>query len=538
MNRKKPFKLHAQFAVFIALSLIILGILVYTQFIAPAPFYIHNDPEDAYFFTALYPFIGQPYYYVQHPNLPVNFLSTFFMAVTYIPLKLLGQDVISFHLSNPEIFLTMGHCFLTFSALIPLYFLTVKIIPAKNFTDVAFIAAVGMSYFSDNSWSFRSLRHWGHNSFPFIWGTVIWIFLYFILQSDKKFSTKQLILLGLGAGIITGVQIIQAPWIVGILVTINFFYLLNNAKAREILQANLIFCGSTLLAFFLPFISAGKNSKIFFDFIYEIATHLGQYGGGETGFITLDIIEYNFSHLWSKNGFLVISLAILFVFFVVLAFINRRKLKENIGSWALVSGITIQTILVFLLILKKYGDRYPLVMTAMFPLLLVLAYSLIKKRTKFHSLIFIAISLVIASQFFVTLYEDLKEFGLSKEILENRNEDFNSFVNAFSRDHQIAEEEMLIAWGYGTNGNECYFYWHGNSYVRRSFSENILEVCENEWMLGFNAEHITNGLKYYGIDEIDWDIIIVDTRWPERFPIVNEYGDVYRSQSGLVFITR
>ncbi|HEX9898596.1 MAG TPA: hypothetical protein VGC81_05200, partial [Candidatus Methylomirabilis sp.] len=155
------------------------GYYVLVQWIAPLPFYSMNyDPEMPYFMNSLALFKGAPYYYTDHPGTPLEVLGSLLLAATRPWTRSLGVLFVPYHLRNPQVFLTIAHSFLTLASLGCLVGLAARAVRQRGTAGVAASSAVAVLFFAAYpEQSFRTLALWSHNSFTFLAGTLLMLWL-------------------------------------------------------------------------------------------------------------------------------------------------------------------------------------------------------------------------------------------------------------------------------------------------------------------------------------------------------------------------
>ena len=111
----------------ITIMLVLAGLWLYVNWKEPASFYtIKYDPEFPYFMNSLAVFKGKPYTYIEHPGIPVELLGTGLLALTYPFIQGTSDTFVMYHLSRPELFLTLMRAFLSLFGLICVFLLSRK----------------------------------------------------------------------------------------------------------------------------------------------------------------------------------------------------------------------------------------------------------------------------------------------------------------------------------------------------------------------------------------------------------------------------
>jgi len=356
---------------------------------------VKYDPEFPYFMNSLAVFKGKPYIYIEHPGIPVELLGTGLLALTYPFIQGTSDTFVMYHLSRPELFLTLVRAFLSLFGLICVFLLSRHSVRIKHWTDAFFSIAVAATFFAVLSpLTFDSLTYWSHNSFNFPFGTLLLLLLLMRLRSNQEIRWWEISLFGMGAGILTAVTIYHATWVIGIAVAICISDFLKKRRWHKIILSGLIVGISSIFGFIVATIPMAKRYRYFLWWVKHLITHQGRYGKGEIGITSLNQLQKNFAALWSEAPILFISLCIAIALILLTLIIHRRKLNQNPGLWGIALGLSVQSIATFLIILKHYGRTYLLAVAAILPLLLSAVYSLLSQsnpRSRKHHYIWFCI---------------------------------------------------------------------------------------------------------------------------------------------------
>jgi len=338
------------------------------------------------------------------------------------------------------------------------------------------------------------------------------------------------VLIGLSTGVLTAIQLYFATWVIGT-ITAVFFYILGRDQVwRRAVKSSLKVGIAALIGFFIVTLPIFKLYPIFVDWVVGIITHQGHYGGGEPGFVTLQLLISNFVELWKQLPLLFI-LTIIVLGTLLLIFIkSRRSFKQNIGLWAAVFGLTIQLIVTLGLILKHPSVIYMQAVAAILPILItgvfVLSTSTHPKYLSEQRLLKFGLSILIFAGFFFNLYRAalIRQF-VSQQYLEVAT-NIDIFLEEYAKENQTDPQKLSVLWIYGMP-SDCFARWYGNSYAGYGLAEEISAICPGDYMLDVweNLVHLPDGNLVHP-NQYDWDIIVAMETALIEFPYLKDYGNL------------
>ena len=508
----------------ITLVLVLAGSWLYVNWNEPASFYtVKYDPEFPYFMNSLAVFKGKPYTYIEHPGIPLELLGTGLLALTYPFIQGTSDTFVMYHLSRPELFLTLVRAFLSLFGLICVFLLSRHSVRIKHWTDAFFSIAVAATFFVLLSpLTFDSLTYWSHNSFNFPFGTLLLLLLLMRLRSNQEIRWWEISLFGIGAGILTAVTIYHATWVIGIAAAICISDLLKQRRWQKIVLSGLIVGISSILGFIAATIPMVKRYRYFLWWVKSLIIHQKRYGRGETGITSLDQLQENFAALWSDAPILFISLSLTIALIFITLLIHRRKLNQNPGLWGIALGLSVQSIGTFLVILKHYGRHYLLAVAAILPLLLSAVYSLLSQSSPRARRTFVVLGSIIIFGFAYGFVEFITEHKNTVSDVYLMEAELSEYKTNYSLTSGKNPESLSILWGYGV-GSRCFALRFGDFWAGNAFSKEIPELCPNDGLYDVWSDQgklTTNK---------EWDIIIVPKRHLPND--AGEYGTVIISDA-------
>jgi hypothetical protein len=506
----------------IATLIIVLTLALYWIHIhwgEPASYYsLKYDPEYPYFMNSLSVFKGRSYSYMDHPGTPVELLGTGLLILTYPFIRGSSDSFAMYHISNPETFLTMGRAFIALMSFLCVYLLARYSTKLKTWIDGFFSLAIAATFFVVLSpLTFKTLTYWSHNSFNFPFGSLLLLGLLVRLRSDLNIRWWEISLFGIGAGILTAIQLYFATWVIGICIAVGVFSLLKYRGWRKAILSSVIGAASSLFGFVFATLPVIHKYMWFRSWVRDLLTHQGRYGLGEIGFTSASRMLENFISLWEEAPIVFLSAGFSLLLVGAALLLHRRKMKVNPGLWAVAIGLSSQLIVTLLIILKHPGIIYLLAVAATLPVLFSVVYALLSESKRYFKQGFIVLGTLILIGFFLGLFQAIAE---NRDMISNIH-----LMEADLREHRIhyAEtkdinlDEQTILWSYGT-GSPCSALYFGNVYASNAFTEEIQQVCPQEGRYDIWSD----GDKLSA--EGKWDIIVI----PEKFlpDDAEEYGSV------------
>jgi hypothetical protein len=528
-----PLRRAHKFATFmIVLSLALYWIYIHWN--EPASYYsLKYDPEYPYFMNSLLVFKGRSYSYMDHPGTPIELLGTGLLFLTY-PFTRGGSDsFVMYHVSNPSIFLTIGRATIALLSILCVCLLTRHSIKLKTRIDGFFSLAVAATFFAVLSpLTFNTLTYWSHNSFNFPLGSLLLLGLLVRLRSDLNLRWWEISLFGIGAGILTAIQLYFATWVICICIAVGVFSLLKTHSWLKTLLSIIIAVVSSLFGFIVATLPMVHKYIWFRWWVINLLTHQGRYGFGEVGFTTPSRLLKNFTSLWNQAPIIFISAGFSLLLIGTAFFLHRHKLKINPGLWGVAIGLSSQLIITLFIIFKHPGAIYLLAVAAILPILLSVAYTLLINSHQYMKHIMALLGAFILIGF---------AFGFFHAIAENRQmianihlveTDLREHRNNYSAVKDVNLDEQRILWSYGTS-SPCFALYFGNIYARNAFIKEIQRVCPNDRLYDIwsDGDKLTTDEK--------WDIIIIPDKFlpddAEEFSSL-EISDATTNYGHIVFI--
>ncbi len=372
---------------------------VYCLFINPAPHYDAIDPEYEYFLNSLGVFKHQPYLYVDHPGTPVELIGTAILAATYPFLANRPDGFVTFHLQNPQVFLNLAYGLLALLHLAcMLIFFRVSRGPGTS-NGAVLSAALATMYFAIQPYAFSGSLLWSHNSFSFPFGTLLLLWLYAILTSERSVDglpLRETIALGAGAGILAATTIFMAAWAVGILTAIILYHWLRGLPWRGTALAVLTFAFSSIAGFYLAVLPVMERIGGFWHWIYGILSHQSTYLAVPKDQSALERIAANTAQLFRLLPALFAAMLITIGLLAIAFVIWRGQVRERPALWALAGGLGAQIVALTLVFLDRpLRAYYFLGVAAILPVLAMAGLKVYESAPSAHRLLAGAVSAAV-----------------------------------------------------------------------------------------------------------------------------------------------
>jgi hypothetical protein len=508
------------------LSVIIILVLfapwVYSNLLLHPLFYQNYDPEIPYFMNSLMAFKGQTYYYVDHPGTPLEIIGSFILALTYPFISGGLNNFILYHLQNPDLFLTFAHLFVTVASIVcALYIKKLLLASSQRWDDIMIMLALPLMFYIMHPMSFETLDLWSHTSFNFPFGTLLLFVFYKIAKTQHELTTKNIIALGLFAGILTSVMIYFSAWIVGFVTFIIVWYRIQKAPWRKILLQVLFFVLFGMVGFLLMLIPSIQRFSYFFNWMIQLIFHEGTYGGGPEGITTIPLMALNLSSLYQAEPFLLILSSIFAIIFVFLLIWKRRNLGERGGLWAFGTGVLIQMVVVLLLVLKHPMDRYLLSLAAILPAFAMVILQILDYVPRFRRIFIWAMALLVfillPAAFQKSFDEQYNTVQRTRNIAAQNERIINDYTKIASKD------QVLILWTYGSY-SPCYALQFGNEYTGFGFTKELSTICKNQYQFNIWTRMAYISASKRPLDNLKWDIILTSGNIFHSYTYLGDYG--------------
>ncbi len=506
----------AQLAPMLVVVALLGGYWAYCKWLEPiSPYFDNYDPTFAYFLSSLSIFKGVNYTFVDHPGTPVEMLGTALLGLTYPFIGLGREAFIRYQLQNPGLFFDLAHLFLTLASLGCSLFFYKTALLSKRLGDVLTALALAVMFYMLHPWSFVTLNYWSHNSFNFPFGSLFLLALFRSLGIKGEIRLQTLAGLGLGAGILTATQLYFAVWVITSLITVTVFYALQCLAWQKILKAVLLVGFASLAGFFTAVIPVWGQMAKFLEWVYDLVFHVGRYGSGSTGMVSLVMAQKTIETLLRQFP-VIFALTLLLAVAMVAIFVRWRKnFADKPELWAMAAGLLAQLVIAFILIIKQPLFLYMLAIAATLPVLTLVVLRFLEGHPLYPRLqgVFFAIVLVGVTLNLVatlsTRHANALEYAyLDQELARQRA--------AYARQTGRGLNDLVILWTYGTV-SRCNALSFGNGYTDRAFRQELDEICPNQsalslWIWDQNQITVQPPEKAQNfqipIKDVKWDLII------------------------------
>lgn len=531
----KPRKI--QRASILVLAFVLIGWWLYGHIIEPSPFFAQPDPEMAYFIDSLNIFKGNLYGFYHHPGTPVEIIGTIILAATYPFIRGPIEPFIFFHIQNPHIFLGIVRALLILGSIASMVVFTKYAFFIRHWTDELVAAAIAVLYFVIHPWAFTQIISWSHNSFSFPIGTLISLWLFSLLRSNQRLSKKQLVLIGITSGILTAVQMYYVTWVIGAIISVVIYMLIQECKWRQILNAALRIGVASLIGFVVVTLPIYQLYPTFLGWVIGILSHQGHYGDGLPGFASLELLITSFTQIWRETPGLIFCIAIILVMVCITYFFRRKTIRHNAGTWAVGFGLTIQIIITFTLILKHPNVLYLQAVAALLPVLIAVLFNIWQFGNQADSssrrLLKFSLAIIIFSGFFFNLYRAGFIRYIANQQVHAATQEMDLFLENYAQENGINQQTITVLYTYGIP-SRCFALRYGSSYANNGLSAEIDTICPNKYKLGLweNSVHLSDG-SLLPPEDVNWDIIITLESMILEFPDLQTYGDLAFSDTWL-----
>jgi len=511
----------------ILIAFAVLGYWLYTEVIHPLPYFHNYDPEFPYFLNSLTPFRDlELYQRMDHPGTFTQLIGSAIHLVTSPWSIISGQDPVTFHFQNPQVFLLLASLFII---TIHLGMLWLLIISWQDFSDWTAVLAgltVLMAYFAAHRLSFDFLNLWSPNSFNFGFGTLVLLLLFLNLTQGSQPDDKQLYAVSTAAGVVATFQVYMTAWILGVSAVILFYKLRSGVKPAAAWKAGFLSLIQGAKGYLLATLTILFQYPSILDWIKRLTLHQGRYGQGEQGIISLKSLSDNLPFLWqfSPGFFLIAGLGLLG--FLLVMFFSQRKTKIAPAAWALAGGLFIQAALLVAMVIKHPGDRYLLSGAATLPILLAAVFQLLKQAPRLKKIVIPAIFLLTLFFFSSNFLLGIRKHNRKVSYFQRYTQEVSEFLNQKAELSGRTAEDITLLWTYGSY-SPCYSYWFGNDWAKNLFQEEIHSVCPEEYALDIWTGEVFPQQEGIDIDHLPSpSVIIGDPNRLTRYDY-DSYGKLY-----------
>ncbi len=284
---------------------------------------------------------------MDHPGTPVEIIGTIIYAMIYPFLHQNPNGFVLYNLQHPRLFLTLSHAFLFIMNITCVIFFFFIAEPSKRLESILIASSLATAFFSIHPLSFFATAAWSHNYFAFPFGTLILLYLYKVLNSEKFMKvvpTKHLIGLGISAGLLSAVTFYFASWIFGILFSIIICYQIRNLSWKTILISAGIVVISSTLGFILAILPNLSNVSHFYEFITGLLTHTNSYLIDSPQMPTALRMIVNFTRAYRDLPTLFIYTAVCIILTIIAFFLWHKQPSKKPGPWGITIGLILQAI--------------------------------------------------------------------------------------------------------------------------------------------------------------------------------------------------
>jgi hypothetical protein len=488
----------------------------------------------AYMMDSLGVFKGKLYDFYQHPGTPVELIGSFLLLLTY---PFLARSFVSHHLQNPEIFMALARGVLTLGHIVGCMILARYTIRIKHWTDALFSIAIPASFYAIAWLGFRGVILWDHNSFTLPAGSLLLLAMLVTFRSGQQVPLRRIVALGFGTGVLTATQLYFMTWVVGLIVTLASFHLLQRHSWVQALQSSVYAGLAASLGFVVVTLPIMNHYGDFFTWMKGIVFHHGTYGSGEPGVISSQLIWTNLIQMWNYSAGFCIALPLVMLTLGLAFFLNfsNRKHERSRGLFALTCGLSAQVIVTLTIILKHYGSHYLLAVAAILPLLLALVHTLfLESSIRRLRIVYAFVSIVVFTGFiyriteFVSYYQDV--FHASYSAQQKSETFFKEYAAVTGKDHKL----LKVVWSLNTYSS-CFARWHNSREYHGVFDKEISGICPRDFYLLLYSPYVYLAGEHVLLEDFDWDLAVVAQEFLPQWPYLMDYG--YVSPDGdLVFI--
>jgi len=410
----------------------------------------NSDPEYAYLFNSLNFVHWLPVGHFDHPGTPLQMMGACVLII--VRLTRGGHGLVNDVLSNPELYLNAINFFL-----ISILFLTILFggflvyrLTKKIFLGIIFQMTPFLS--TTSIWTFNRISP---ELLLLITGMWFALIIFYFYYKKKENSLLAVICLSLITGFSIATKINSLPLI---LLGLVFFTFRNK----------ILYILGTVISFVLFTWPIHNNYKIFYNWIIRLITHSGMYGSGDEKFIDIAIFGKNFMQVVYSEGFLIITIIIIFVYLI---FLFREKNKINYYS-SLVGVLLFFLSQIF--IVSKHLSIHYLVPALSFLGITYVIFGtiLLKQKNRFSKIL---IPIIFASLIIVSINNVWKIYDSTRGYQQNYIEakDIESFKNKNYK-------ESFIVYYYRSSSKEYALYF-GNIYSGNAYTDLLNEMYSRSY---------------------------------------------------------
>ena len=149
---------------------------------------------------------------------------------------------------------------------------------------------------------------------------------------------------------------------------------------------------------------------------------------------------------------------------------------------------------------KHPGDRYLLSIASICPLLLLTIYDLINEYPITSKVLFsLTLGLLLVS-LTLNLKNTLDQHLDTNRYLKSYQKDIDDFISSYSQKNQVSPDQVKVYWTYNTY-SPCYSLWLANDFSKKRFTNEINELCPNDFQFDVWDRTIT-GTDLRGLETL------------------------------------
>ena len=481
-------------------------------------YWFNADPAALYFIDSLSVFIGKSYVYVDHPGTPVQVIGSFLLAMAY-PFFQSKEAFIHFFLVRPNVFFFIANLFLLTTNIVCalVFYKTV----ARDLTQNRIVAAVAISllFFAIHPYSYPSLTFWSHNSFNFPFGTLLLLWLYGEMRGSKDIKPLKLVLLGIGAGILSVAQMYFVAWLISAIFTVAVYSIRRNNNIKQAMTSGLYVTAGGIVGITLMLIPIHKEIPRFIVWLTGIITHLGLYGSGQSGVYSLNLIPISIEYWWSTIRPMMILLLCTLILLGIFAYWHRKTTQAiEASDFSMVVGLLFHIGLVLLLMTKAALKlRYSLSLAAILPVLVFMLLKLLESTpwrsskilVLFYGIIFLGVVASLISQIQLANLRAYQE--QDAQIVKVQA------INKLANEKNIKEDDIVVVYAYSVP-LKCAGLLQATNWIG-NFKKELSEICPNQYAIWDSGIQLNTAVPVTDIEDINWDVVI----WPGNGTNLPEY---------------
>ena len=163
-------------------------------------------------------------------------------------------------------------------------------------------------------------------------------------------------------------------------------------------------------------------------------------------------------------------------------YFKKGNFKSQTPLWSLSIGLITQVFVLIVIVSRHPVNRYLLSVAAVAPILILLIYNLTEKDLILSRIIFSSIFVIFIAAFFINTKNHFQSHIQRVDYLNSYQNEVNRVLDDFSQMKGIERNEISQYWTYGSFSS-CYALWFGNDFGKRLFTNDIIDLCLNEYQI-------------------------------------------------------